>query len=116
MFNLVSFDLAAVCQIISGVILMKSLYTIRSYFKQNSTLGSTNSKEMLTHAICYGLYLVISAVYSTIYNIYMIDTKNEIFVIFLWFSTIYYVCASISLIMLCYIFWGLMTKPQRERI
>lgn len=96
---------------------MKSLYKIRSYFKQNNDLESTNEKAMLTHAICFGIYLVITTIYGVWVNI-QIYLPNEpvIYFILVIIGTVYFIATSISLVILCYIFLVLMTTQPDDII
>lgn len=52
-----------VCQTISGVVLIKSVFDIYNFFKQRGDESHLNFLRLLRHALAYGLFLASNALY-----------------------------------------------------
>lgn len=54
----VTSTLAFACSIVSGAFLIKSLVTIRQFFKEKGGLDNLRTSTMVKHAVAFGFYMV----------------------------------------------------------
>jgi hypothetical protein len=63
------FDLAGVCEVITGVILITSVLAIHSFFKENDAADRVDTQALLRHASCYVLYLISTIGFFGMYTL-----------------------------------------------
>lgn len=63
-FNAV-LDIVAVLQIYTGVILVKSVFDIRSFFVENNAANYINTTMLIRHALAFGAYMITIVMYFT---------------------------------------------------
>jgi hypothetical protein len=83
-------QLTGVFQIVSGVILIKSVWGIRSYFKQKGAMNYINTSMLLTHAAAFCLYLVSAIGYFGTYLFVMLFPGNTNIMNMFWFASIFF--------------------------
>lgn len=104
------FDLIGLCQILSGIVLLKSVISIRNFFKARNDLEYIDIATLVRHAVCFGSYLLFCSLYYLTYTYYILDGSHFSFVVFTWSTNLYLVGNFVSEALLCQIYWSLATK------
>lgn len=108
----VAFSLQDVAEIVSGVILIKSMYTIRKFFKDRNEKEAMNTAALWTHTACFVLYTVVCSVYAITYAIYTADPVEQVFIVFTWAATCYWLGSLLSQVILAEILWKFIKDAQ----
>lgn len=108
----VSFDLAGLCEVVSGVMLIQTVLKIRRYFKERNAEGFINTAALIRHAICFGLYLLTIVAYFGTYTLFTFKntafTYNFFVIAYLFWAT----GSTVSQLLLFQILWSLGTKSE----
>jgi hypothetical protein len=97
-------------QIITGIVLVSSVFRIKRIFRERNAENYINSGMLLRHASAFGLYLVAAVVYFSFWTaVSMAPFDEKLYNIFLCVSASFFVAQFISEILLCTIFWSLGT-------
>lgn len=100
-------------QVVSGYILIKSVYSITQFFKQRSGEHSVNSKWLLLHSSAFGLYLLTQIGQLTTLVIYLTNPLNPNLFNIYAAGVFFALCGSfISQISLVFLFWDLGTEEN----
>jgi hypothetical protein len=105
------FDLIGLCQIVSGVILLKSVVKIRRFFREHNGDDSLDTAAMCRHASCFTLYLLSATAYYLMYSISTIDSAY--LDAYFWTSIVYLFVTCISNLLLAYIYYDI-NKDQLQ--
>jgi hypothetical protein len=100
-------------QIISGIMLVSSVISIRDYLKQNNPDG-IDTKKLVTHSGAFGLFLLCQLIYSASQILYTLNPTETTFTLWTLGSMLYYIGSLISQICLILIFWDLGKKESRK--
>lgn len=121
MFLMVSiaFDTVGICQIISGYILLASIYNIKRFYQSRNDYEMVDAGMMQRHALCFGIQLLATIAFFASFNLSLLDKswiKTQ--VLFDWTSTFYFLASLLSQILLVYILYdiikGSSTPPNQS--
>jgi hypothetical protein len=101
------------CQIISGIMLVRSVISIRDYLKQNNPDG-IDTKKLVTHSGAFGLYLICQVIYLASQILYTLNPTETTFNLWTLGSMLYFFGSLISQICLILIFWDIGKKESRK--
>jgi hypothetical protein len=100
-----------VLQIISGVFLISSVFTIREFFKSKDASEVINTSNMILHAGAFGLYLLADVVYYIAMDLNVIWPENPQVVRFFDDACVFFIFANfMAQLLLVVIFWDLGRK------
>lgn len=106
------------CTLISGVILVYAVFSIREYFKKKEAIDSLDTAMILRHGLAFGLYLVCSLACTCALIAYA--THPDQFAKYLKIVSAFFIVdvigQVISELLLCQILWQWGTKdvPDKE--
>lgn len=111
----ISSDGVGMMQIISGVMLVRSVQTIRTYFKERNDEDYINTSMLMRHAFAFGLFLIGTILKYAAFTVYSIYPNSG----FAWnaYSVALIFCQLTSFVsqyLLCVIFWGLGEKNEDD--
>lgn len=104
-----------VCNLISGVILVNSVRSIRSFFRSRNDEDELDTSAMALHASCFILYLVATVIFMITYalqafwptaKVFGMSTAN----LFTWNTIFYYPTLCLSNLLLAYIFYDILSE------
>lgn len=75
--SIITATCSAILQIISGVVLVGSVGSIRQFYRDNNIENQLNSRTILIHSSAFILYLVTSVFYVIIWDIYLVSPYNR---------------------------------------
>jgi len=99
-----------VLQIYSGFILIKSVLDIRRFFVEQKAMDYLNNDRLLKHAVCFGLYIVTTAVYFIVLGIWTLNPTAQGYQYVAATGIFFQIGSGISQILLCQIIWVLGKK------
>lgn len=111
LFNSIVYDASGVLQIISGVILVRAIFSIKNFVKDRKAERFINTRMLVMHSYSFILYLVTTCIFYASFTLYAFDPSNSnIFLIFN-ICAIVWMCGSyVSEIILVIIFYDQGTK------
>jgi hypothetical protein len=114
-WSVISFDLAGVCMIFSGVALVRSVKKIHNFFADRDDEAYLDTRAMNRHASCFVIYLVTTVAYYVTLNLWTfssVETKDKRNTIFWYVASFYWICQLISLSLLAKIFLDIISDEQ----
>lgn len=113
--NGVATELMGLVQIVTGIILVRSVFKIRSFFKARNDEDCIDTTSLVQHAVSFVLYTATLILYYTAWMLHTILQENAImFKTFLVSVFVKRIGSLISLLLLCVIFWRLGCKDDEE--
>ena len=102
--------LTFICTLISGTILMHSIFRIKAYFKKGNATDALNAKMLLRHGFSFGIYMLGIVGTTVSLLLYNLNANNpelyqRYFTLVSGFLLFNQVCQLIGEILLCQIFW-----------
>ena len=104
--------LVGILQIASGIVLVKSVYSVHRFFKKNNAESYINTGMLLRHAAAFGLYLLTCSAYYITWAFFTMDESQEMFHFFLLALLCYKIGSFIAELLLVGIFWDLGCKNE----
>jgi hypothetical protein len=101
-------------EIVSGIILVRSILKVRDFFRQVGAENYINTKILLRHASAFGLYLLTSTAYFVTWAYFTISGTWSSFQVFLVCLIFYKIGSLTSQILLVCIFWDLGEKINKD--
>lgn len=112
-FNAVAYDTAGALQTYSGVVLVRSVLSIRNFFRDKGKEDFINTGMLVRHALAFGLYLFITIIFFLAFTVYaFFPDSPKIFTIFNLTAIGFYFGSLIAQVLLCRIFWDLGKKVE----
>jgi hypothetical protein len=110
-----SWDSVGVCQVISGTILVVSVYRIKRFFDKRNAQDYINTGMLARHAVAFGLYLTTTLAFFISYQVYTLHPTNAaIYNVNQWTCIFFNVGSFTSQLLLCNIFWELGGKVEQR--
>jgi len=109
----------AVCQVIcllqiySGFILIRSVVSIKRFFVKEEAEDHLNTDMLIRHAVCFGLYIVTTAVYFIALGVWTLNPTDQTYSWAASCGIFFQVGSAISQALLCQIFWELGKKIEQ---
>lgn len=103
-------DIVGILQINSGVVLIWSVLSVRSFFKENEAAAVINPSQMMIHAGAFGIYLIGIIVF---YGTWVLRTdmdRNQVPKIAKLGESFFLIANFVSQLILVAIFWNLGRK------
>jgi hypothetical protein len=100
-------------QIYSGIILIRSVLSIRRFFIERGAADFINSSMLLRHASCFIIYIVTTTSFFVAFGIYTFKPTTQIYEIAAAVGIFFQLGSCVSQILLCNIFWNLGKKIER---
>lgn len=105
-----SWDFTGVSQVISGIMLVYGVLSIRSFFKKRNAEDFINTGMLLRHAGAFGLYMLSAGMYYGTHTIYSFNPNTVTWNIFLLGGVFGFLGSLIAQLFLSVIFWDLGKK------
>lgn len=117
LFTSVAFTSAGTMQAVSGVMLVKAVWKIRQFFRENGAEDYIDTAMLWRHAISFILYLLSTTMLYTAVELYSwFPTSAPVYALLIA-SKVFYSCASVvSEILLCQIFWLLGSRAENDPV
>ena len=105
-----------IVQIYSGVILIKSVVSVRRFFVKNKATDYINTGMLLRHALTFGIYITTTAAYFVSFAVFTFYPDNDaIYTIVSVIGLVYIFGGIVSMLLLVNIFWYLGTNVRTKR-
>jgi hypothetical protein len=103
-------------QCFSGYIMVKSVFSIRKFFKKRNATNYINIPMLLRHSVAFVLYLLSTVADYGTFALYLAFPNDYTFNLFMTFQDFWVVGGFVSQVLLCQIFWdlGTDTRDQNE--
>lgn len=112
----IGWDLCGVSEISSGYILVRSVWRIRSFFKNNNAEDWINLNELIRHATAFGIYMISSIIRYTTHELWARYPDSGVALGTFLIGTLLWVIGSmIAQCFLCVIFWTLSGQIKKTR-
>jgi len=106
-------EMMAVIQIITGVILVKSVLRIRAFFKSRNDEDCIETRSLMQHAVSFILYLLTIIFYFSAWTLFTIWNQSVQIRNFMVVSILIWKLGQlISSLLLCVILWRLGAKEE----
>lgn len=101
-------------QIISGVILVQSVFAIRDFYQRRGEVESISQRRIITHAVAFGAFLVPQTIYYAAALVHIFFGKYRfVYTIYIAADLLSTFANLISQAVLALIFWDLGTVEER---
>lgn len=106
------YDLANVCNLVIGVILIHSLRSIRRFYAEHGE-DQMDFAAMIRHASCFVLYLAATLIYMSAYTMSVFVPTEEFNRMFQWSTIVFFTSSFGSNLLLAYIFYDVF-RDQKQ--
>jgi len=103
-------------QILSGIILLYSLFSIRRFFKDRDAIDSIDVRALLRHAAAFGLYLLATVVDSSALTLVVSIPSDTTLQIYIIAEVFWALMLFVSQVLLGIIFWNLSTEDELSSV
>ena len=111
-WSVTSFNLAGICMIFSGVILVRSVKKIHNFFKDHRDEAFLDTRAMNRHASCFVIYLFTTVAYYGTFSWWAIRGIQQANAVFWYVASFYWISQLISLSLLAKIFLDIISDEQ----
>lgn len=94
----------------TGLILLRSVFSIRRYFAERKAFDFINTPMLVRHAVAFGLYMLTVVLYNASMVYWGWTQTAQTYYIATICGTLFNIGSTISQVLLCQIMWTLGTK------
>jgi len=97
LFTTISFEATGAVQVISGIILVKGVWKIKTFFKENNAEDFLDISTLWRHALTFGIFLVSCVLFYVMFGLFSFFPFNkQIYVAFDIVKTFYVIASGVS--------------------
>lgn len=106
--------LGGLAQIVSGIILVKSVFAVREFFLKKNDEDSMNTRMMALHASAFGLFLIVDVINFGSFLIFVLFPNTVAWPIYQVCATIMIFGSFVAQLLLAKIFWNFGEKESTD--